>query len=73
MMLDMILVGTDFGPQSREAADWAIELARSLGSRIVIAHAFDLPIYGSRTQPFSLMPRQRAVCSMRHRRLLTRR
>lgn len=46
MKLDVILVGTDFGPQSRNALDWTIELARRLGSRIVVAHAFDLPIYG---------------------------
>jgi nucleotide-binding universal stress UspA family protein len=46
MALDVILVGTDFGPQSRHALDWAIELAHRLGSRIVVAHAFDLPIYG---------------------------
>jgi nucleotide-binding universal stress UspA family protein len=46
MAIDVILVGTDFGPQSRHALDWTIDLARRLGSRIVIAHAFDLPIYG---------------------------
>jgi len=46
MTLDLIVVGTDFGPQSRNALDWAIDLAHRMGSRIVLAHAFDLPIYG---------------------------
>lgn len=46
MPLDVILVATDFGDPARAALDWAIELARALGSRIVLAHVFDLPIVG---------------------------
>jgi nucleotide-binding universal stress UspA family protein len=46
MIPEHILVGTDFGDVSRAAADWAIDLARSLGARITLLHVFDLPIVG---------------------------
>jgi nucleotide-binding universal stress UspA family protein len=46
MALDVILVATDFGDPARAALDWALDLARALGSSIVLAHVFDLPIVG---------------------------
>lgn len=42
----VILVGTDFTDLARAALDWAVDLARPLGARIVVAHVFDLPIVG---------------------------
>lgn len=42
----VILVGTDFTDLARVALDWAVDLARPLGARIVVAHVFDLPIVG---------------------------
>ena len=46
MAFDLIVAGTDFSPLSRHALDWAIELAQRTRSRIVLAHVFDLPVYG---------------------------
>ncbi len=46
MSLDSMIVATDFGPQSRAALDWAIELARPLGARMLLAHVYDLPLVG---------------------------
>lgn len=46
MVPDTILVGTDFSEPSRAALDWAIDLARALGARVVVAHVFDLPLVG---------------------------
>ena len=46
MTFDVIVAGTDFSPLSRHALDWAIELAQRTRSRIVLAHVFDLPVYG---------------------------
>lgn len=46
MKIQTILVPTDFSPDARTALVKAKELARSLGSRIVILHAYrvDLPM-----------------------------
>ena len=46
LKIDTIVVGTDFSAAGRAALDWAIELARPLGSRVVVAHVFDLPLVG---------------------------
>jgi nucleotide-binding universal stress UspA family protein len=46
MTIDVILVATDFEPAAQAALDFAIELARPLGARIVLAHVFDLPLVG---------------------------
>jgi nucleotide-binding universal stress UspA family protein len=46
MKLDPILVGTDFSAQSRAALEWAIELARPIGARVLVVHVFDLPLIG---------------------------
>jgi nucleotide-binding universal stress UspA family protein len=43
---ETIVVGTDFGDEGRAAVDWAVELARGLGARVVVGHSFDLPLYG---------------------------
>lgn len=44
--LDTIVVATDFSEHSRHALDWAIELARPLGARVVVLHAYALPLVG---------------------------
>jgi len=46
MAIEAILVGTDFSEIAHGALDWAIDLARALGARVVLAHVFDLPIVG---------------------------
>lgn len=46
MLPETILVASDFSDTARIAADWAVELARSLGARLVVAHAFDMPVVG---------------------------
>jgi nucleotide-binding universal stress UspA family protein len=46
MVIENILVGTDFSDVARTALDWAIELARPLGARVTVAHVFDMPIVG---------------------------
>jgi nucleotide-binding universal stress UspA family protein len=42
----VILVPTDFGEPSSAALDYAFELAKELGSEIVLMHAFEIPIVG---------------------------
>jgi nucleotide-binding universal stress UspA family protein len=42
----VVLVGTDFSEPARAALDWAIELARPLGARILLAYVYDLPLAG---------------------------
>jgi nucleotide-binding universal stress UspA family protein len=42
----VVLVGTDFSDPARAALDWAIELARPLGARILLAYVYDLPLAG---------------------------
>ena len=46
MSFETIVVGADFSEIGRAALEWAIELARPLKSRIVLAHVYDLPIVG---------------------------
>ncbi len=46
MAFDVIMVATDFEPAAKAALDFAIELARPLGARVVVAHVFDLPLVG---------------------------
>ena len=46
MTIQTIVVGTDFSDIAHGAADWAVELARTLGARVILAHVFDLPIVG---------------------------
>lgn len=41
-----ILVATDFGDASRAAFDWSLNLAKTLGARVILVHVFDLPIIG---------------------------
>ncbi len=41
-----ILVATDFSDASEVALDYAIGLAKPLGAKITILHAYELPIYG---------------------------
>jgi nucleotide-binding universal stress UspA family protein len=46
MVPSTILVGTDFSDTSRAALDWALDLAKKLGARVVIGHVYDLPLIG---------------------------
>lgn len=39
-----ILVATDFSTSAAHATDMAIDYARKLGSKVVLVHAYDLPI-----------------------------
>lgn len=41
-----ILVPTDFGETSEHAVEYALELAKALGSEIVLMHAFEIPAVG---------------------------
>jgi nucleotide-binding universal stress UspA family protein len=45
-MPQTILAATDFSGTSHGAVDWAADLARSLGARLIVAHFFDLPLVG---------------------------
>ncbi len=36
----------DFSPHSERALEWGVELARRLGARVHLVHAYDLPIPG---------------------------
>jgi nucleotide-binding universal stress UspA family protein len=56
MAIGVILVGTDFSDVAREALDWAVDLARQLGARVVLAHVFDLPIVGFPDASFIVDP-----------------
>jgi nucleotide-binding universal stress UspA family protein len=46
MVPNTILVGTDFSGTSRVALEWALDLARTLGARVLLAHVYDLPLIG---------------------------
>ena len=39
-----VLVATDFSPHSERALEWGVELAKRLGARVHLVHAYDLPI-----------------------------
>lgn len=41
-----ILVATDFSETSDRALDYAIDLAKLLGSSVTVLHAYELPVYG---------------------------
>jgi nucleotide-binding universal stress UspA family protein len=41
-----ILVPTDFGDASEHAVDYALDLAKALGSEVVLMHAFEIPAVG---------------------------
>jgi nucleotide-binding universal stress UspA family protein len=47
-----IIVPIDFSETSFFALDYAIEIAKQLGARITVMHAYDLPIYGFPDGPF---------------------
>lgn len=46
MLPKTILVPTDFGEASECAVEYALELAKVLGSEIVLMHAFEIPAVG---------------------------
>lgn len=46
MLPGTIIVATDFSETGRRAADWATGLAGELRARLVILHAFDIPVVG---------------------------
>lgn len=41
-----ILVPTDFGEASEHAVEYALELAKAVGSDVVLMHAFEIPAVG---------------------------
>lgn len=41
-----ILVPTDFGEASEHAVEYALELAKAVGSEVVLMHAFEIPAVG---------------------------
>jgi nucleotide-binding universal stress UspA family protein len=46
-----ILVPHDFSETARHALDYALALAPSLGARITILHAYEIPVYGIPESP----------------------
>jgi nucleotide-binding universal stress UspA family protein len=46
MNLQHVLVPTDFEPAAKRARDLAIDIARPVGAKITILHAFLLPVTG---------------------------
>jgi len=46
MIPTKILVATDFSEPSREALNWAADLATALQASVVVAHVFDIPMVG---------------------------
>ncbi len=44
LSVETILVATDFSQSAAHATDMAIDYAKKLGSKIVLVHAYDLPI-----------------------------
>jgi nucleotide-binding universal stress UspA family protein len=56
MGFETILVGADFSDTGRASLDWAIDLARPLGSRVLVAHVYDLPIVGFPDASFIVDP-----------------
>jgi nucleotide-binding universal stress UspA family protein len=51
-----IVVGADFSDTGRAALNWALELARALKARVIVAHAHDLPIVGVPDASFIVDP-----------------
>lgn len=41
-----ILVATDFSETADAAFDYAVDLAKQLGAKVVVMHAYELPVYG---------------------------
>lgn len=41
-----ILVATDFSEVADTALDYAIDLAKGLGAKVTVMHAYELPVYG---------------------------
>ncbi len=44
MPFQKILIATDFSPAAEHAVDYGVELALTLGARVHVVHAYDLPI-----------------------------
>ena len=45
-VIKTILVPVDFSETSEAALEYAVSLAQPLGARLVVMHAYELPIYG---------------------------
>jgi nucleotide-binding universal stress UspA family protein len=41
-----ILVATDFSETADAAFDYAVDLAKQLGAKVIVMHAYELPVYG---------------------------
>jgi len=65
-----ILVASDFSDTGRRAADWAVDLARSLEARLVVLHAYDLPVVGVPDGAFIVDARTAAKLSEQAQRAL---
>jgi nucleotide-binding universal stress UspA family protein len=48
--METVLIATDFSPAAKWALNYGVGLARFFGARVVLIHAFDLPIEGFNTQ-----------------------
>ena len=46
MDVKTLLVPVDFGEPSEAALSYAVELAEKIGARLVVMHAYELPVYG---------------------------
>jgi nucleotide-binding universal stress UspA family protein len=46
MDVKTLLVPVDFSETSEAALEYAVELAQKLGARLVVMHAYELPVYG---------------------------
>ena len=57
LAVDTVLVATDFSTSAAHATDMAIDYAKKLGSKIVLVHAYDLPMPApTMTGAYSLPP-----------------
>ncbi len=41
-----ILVATDFSETADAAFDYGVDLAKQLGAKVIVMHAYELPVYG---------------------------
>jgi nucleotide-binding universal stress UspA family protein len=46
MTIQTIVVATDFSEVSNHAIEYAVDLAKQVHGRVVILHAYEIPVYG---------------------------
>jgi nucleotide-binding universal stress UspA family protein len=54
--ISTILVATDFTPPADAALDFALGLAKQLGAKVALVHAYEIPIYGFPDAAFVVPP-----------------